>query len=206
MSYRLKQIVTSLTVVTFCLAFSAILHAGNFQGDGGNSSEVNTTVNNETELLSDTGTSSPSTTVLDQNSSTSNSSDTQSSTSNSSEAESPTSNSSDTQSSTVKMTMEDALAKAESEIKQPPVVYNVTDPALVYSELRPYVDQWRDSLPVPTNKWGVDTSSSVIVSSSRPDFVPAKLISFIMSALAKDGKAAALGLDGAATARKDLED
>jgi hypothetical protein len=114
--------------------------------------------------------------------------------------------SSSTNSSPSPMTMKDAKEQAESEIIEAPAVYDVTDPALVYSELKPYVEKWRKSLSVPTNEWGVNTSSAVVQSSTRPDYVPAELITFIMGELAKENKAGAFGLDGAAQARKDLAD
>lgn len=111
-----------------------------------------------------------------------------------------------TNSSGSSMTIKDARDQAESEIDQPPVVYNVTDPGIVYSQLRPYVDKWRATLPVPTNQWGVNTSSSIVQSSTRPDYVPAELITFIMGELARENKAGAFGLEGAAQTRKDLAD
>ena len=103
------------------------------------------------------------------------------------------------------MTMEQAVSQAEKEIPPVKEVYDVTDPGIVYSQLKPYVDKWRATLPVQTNQWGVDTSSPVVISSSRPDYVPAKLITFIMGELAKENKAGAFGVEGAVATRNDLD-
>ena len=78
------------------------------------------------------------------------------------------------------MTREDAVEKAKEQLIEPPPVFDLTNPGIVYGMLGEAVDAWKATLGGSPNEWGVDLSGDV-VSSTRPDFVPAELQTFLLA-------------------------
>jgi hypothetical protein len=104
------------------------------------------------------------------------------------------------------LTMEEAIEKAKDSIAEPPPVFDLTNPGIVYGMLAEGVAAWKATLSGSPNEYGIDTSSAAIVSSTRPDVVPASLQTFLLSYY-KDSQEVGLafGLDGVEQATKDLQ-
>lgn len=104
------------------------------------------------------------------------------------------------------MTMEEAIAEAKQQLTEPPPVYDLTNPGVVYGMLGEGVAAWKATLTGSPNEWGVDTNGAAL-SSTRPDVVPASLQTFLLG-FYKDSPeiGLAFGLDGIASATQQLAD
>ena len=78
------------------------------------------------------------------------------------------------------ITQQDAVNQAQNQIAAPPTVFDITDPGIVYGQLREGVDAWIASLKGPTDTWGNQTSD-VYVTAVRPDVVPASLQAYLLT-------------------------
>ena len=104
------------------------------------------------------------------------------------------------------ITQQDAVNTAQNSIAAPPTVFDITDPGMVYGQLPEGVDAWIASLKGGTDNWGNQTSS-VYVTATRPDVVPASLQAFLLSHY-KDHPTIglAIGPEGVNNAVTELQD
>ena len=104
------------------------------------------------------------------------------------------------------ITQQDAVNQAQNQIASPPTVFDITDPGIVYGQLREGVDAWIASLKGPSDSWGNQTSG-VYVTATRPDVVPASLQAFLLTHY-KDHPTIglAIGPEGVESAVTQLQD
>jgi len=104
------------------------------------------------------------------------------------------------------MSAAEATAQAQAQLPEPPRVLDVTDPAVVYTTLADGVAAWRASLGVDCDQWG-NVRGAWYVTASRPDFVPASLVAFLLQFYAGSPDVAlAMGPAGVAATTVDLQD
>jgi len=77
------------------------------------------------------------------------------------------------------ITYDEALDKATQEIPEPPTIFDITDPGIVYTKFREGVNAWRASLGGHRDRWGNLITDSYLTA-ERPDSVPASLIAFLL--------------------------
>jgi hypothetical protein len=104
------------------------------------------------------------------------------------------------------MTMEEAIAEAKQQLTEPPPVYDLTNAGIVYGMLSEGVAAWKATLQGNPNEWGIDVGGPV-VSSVRPDVVPASLQTFLLQYYKDHPEVGlAFGLDGIEVATQQLAD
>jgi hypothetical protein len=120
-------------------------------------------------------------------------------------SEAPTQTSSSTQVEP-EITQEEAHQQAEASTPDPQQVFDITNSGIVYGILKDGVAAWIASLDGSRDQWGNEVST-VYVTASRPDVVPASLQTFLLS-FYKDNPTIGLayGPEGVKEAESTLED
>lgn len=100
---------------------------------------------------------------------------------------------------------EPIIQQVSSEMAPLPKVFDVTNPAIVFSQLKEGVDAWRATLGGATDEWG-NVISEGYVAARRPDVVNEQLIQFLVNYYKDKGVVLVAGKDKVLTTIQAMQD